>query len=569
MAHEQEHEDTQLDLWIREAGDPRVQPDAGHVERVRRLLLARTEVSRRRARWLRRMSLLAGVGIAAVLLIAVFPWRGGSSAAWAQVIEAVRARPWIHGIVEVSNGADSERGEVWYSPTMGIAASHHGEVITFDDLRLKIRQTYDPARVCVVRVPTPDFIGKEVESFDAMLREIFRNETEIGTPLPQTEVVNQRRREVEREGRRWIDYELSIRRQLEGPSGTILTGEMVIRVDPETRLPHSMRVTTLRPDVQVRSESVIQFDYPEEGPADIYALGVPRSAKVDDRVPVGDVARIVAANEVGRERLTSYCAVVMKWSGEPRDLLQPAPYRLWTTRNRWRLEWARTTPEVLEAVEAIRAAGELPADLGTSDWWKEHLARFDFTPSAICDGKKVYRAGSSDPKHPKKRKWEAHGNATAVTRGLAREYAVERHAYPSLPIPSADWTGTLDLHPKDGPSGTVLLTVRATRDYGANAYHIQRFWLDPARGYVTCRHELDGLQQPDVQATDQSVMRKNVYVMEDFKRSPQGVWYPTIVRRKNVIDQDEDGVRESDRTYRFWIDFDVDMPDSLFEAKDE
>jgi hypothetical protein len=330
-----------------------------------------------------------------------------------------------------------------------------------------------------------------------------------------------------------------------------------------------MRVTTRRPDVQTRNEVVIQFDYPDEGPADIYALGVPRSAKADDRVPVGDLAQIVAANRAGREGLTSYCAVVTEgWSGEPRNLLEVLPQRLWKKGDRWRLEWPMPAREQLEAIKAMRAAAkraaaEVPADFGTSAWWRKYLAELNMTPIKLCDGKMIYYAeGPSTDSW----KWKPVGRAEPLAQGLARAYAVEGYAYPSLPVPSEYGTGTLDLHPKDGPPGTVLLTVRATRDYGAGAYHIQRFWLDPSRGYVTCRHELDGLKQTEGEAAKKSAV-KDVYVMEDFRRSPKGVWYPTVVRRKNASDRNDDGVFETDQVYRFWLDFDVEMPDSLFEPK--
>ncbi|MCX7424756.1 MAG: hypothetical protein NTW96_03885 [Planctomycetia bacterium] len=577
MAHDQEREDAQLDLWIREAGDPKVEPDAGHVERVRRLLLDQTETSRRPARWLRRVALLAGVGIAAAVLVALFPWPGGQSVGWAQVVEAVRARPWIHGVITAADGEkgksdkedgkddEGKRGEMWYSPTMAVAASRYGKTVTFDNLRSKTRETYDPARGSIVRTPLPEMIAGEVQLYDAMLRGILGGKTDIGSRLPDAEVVDQRRREIEQDGRKWIEYELAIRQQLGGPPESVRTGELVVRVDPETRLPHSMRVTTCREDVQARNEVVIQFDYPDEGPADIYALGAPRSAKLDDRVPVGDLAQIVAANRAGREGLATYCAYCVKLHESvdgPRNLMQVS--RLWRKGDRWRLEMAVPSLEAFQAVRATRAADRLSADVGTDAWWKKYLPQFEMADIAVCDGKSVYRPEGDKPET---RKWKPWSKAKPLAQGLGGAYAVEGYAYPSLPVPSEYSTGTLDLHPKDGPPGTVLLTVRATRDYGAGAYHIERFWLDPSRGYVTCRHELDGLKQPEGEAAKKSAVRKDVYVMEDLKRSPKGVWYPTVVRRKNAGDPNDDGVFESDQVYRFWLDFDVEMPDTLFQPK--
>ena len=66
---------------------------------------------------------------------------------------------------------------------------------------------------------------------------------------------------------------------------------VVIRVNPEKKLPelddhHSREVQSALPNsetVTERSEVELAFDYPAEGPADIYALGVPRDARVEDR----------------------------------------------------------------------------------------------------------------------------------------------------------------------------------------------------------------------------------------------------------------------------------------------
>ena len=46
-----------------------------------------------------------------------------------------------------------------------------------------------------------------------------------------------------------------------------------------------------RADGDAKPRMRFVLDYPEEGPADIYALGVPRSAKVVDRVPKPDCPR--------------------------------------------------------------------------------------------------------------------------------------------------------------------------------------------------------------------------------------------------------------------------------------
>ena len=61
------------------------------------------------------------------------------------------------------------------------------------------------------------------------------------------------------------------------------------------------------------------LDYPEEGPADIYALGVPRSAKIVDRVPKPDLARVIDGVKTSRQRFAdSYYAIVAETMDDPR-----------------------------------------------------------------------------------------------------------------------------------------------------------------------------------------------------------------------------------------------------------
>lgn len=58
---------------------------------------------------------------------------------------------------------------------------------------------------------------------------------------------------------------------------------MTFRVDRTTQLPVEMRSTEKFASNDPTDERIYAIDYPETGPSDIYALGVPRDAKVVDR----------------------------------------------------------------------------------------------------------------------------------------------------------------------------------------------------------------------------------------------------------------------------------------------
>jgi len=59
----------------------------------------------------------------------------------------------------------------------------------------------------------------------------------------------------------------------------------------------------------------IAFDYPAEGPADIYALGAPREAPVEDRMPPPDLDRIMKIVQQNRRDFGDYLAI----AGESKD----------------------------------------------------------------------------------------------------------------------------------------------------------------------------------------------------------------------------------------------------------
>ena len=141
-----------------------------------------------------------------------------------------------------------------------------------------------------------------------------------GDKFHPVRIVKQRQRSVTEQGRRWILYELELEPQGGGPKPPIEIPpiSMVIRVNPEKMLPDSVTITQGKFKVpQPESKAIareavkaeIAFDYPAEGPADIYALGVPRNAPVEDRMPPPDLDRIIKIVQQNRRDFDDYLAV--------------------------------------------------------------------------------------------------------------------------------------------------------------------------------------------------------------------------------------------------------------------
>ncbi len=136
---------------------------------------------------------------------------------------------------------------------------------------------------------------------------------------------------------------------------------------------------------------------------------------------------------------------------------------------------------------------------------------------------------------------------------------------PPMGLPSADFEPVLDLHPTAGPPGCIFLAVRHTstkgriNEKGVGIPDGCRYWLDPKRDYIVVRSQM---VQRD--ATGKEVVISDG-IVEETARSPQGVWYVTRIRHKDC--DPSRAAKPIDRIDHIYVDFDVDLPDSLFEPQ--
>ncbi len=337
---------------------------------------------------------------------------------------------------------------------------------------------------------------------------------------------------------------------------------MLFRADATTKLLDRCQLET-----QVQGKPVgweMRFSYPEAGPADVYALGVPRSARLVDRVPSGDVKRILQTIQAGRLRMDHYRAVFVEQYGDDNsEWWQNFPEILYRKGDRFRRDhgrgeqWRTRTPP---------ARGEDPGK-----WWANRVKQYRFRPIYVMRGVTHYfpkfesvtdRDGTThleivsvstdDTNLPP-------GETYPVDYALRPEFVCR----PPLGIGAPDAEPSIDLHPANGPAGCILLSVRhpSTRDR-INAKGIElpddwQFWVDPQRDNIVMRMVT---VQRDGKGSERIIRDQ---IVEETARSPQGVWYATKVRMKDVM---HDGKGKSiDQIYHIYVDFGAELPDSLFD----
>jgi sulfatase modifying factor 1 len=226
-----------------------------------------------------KMALAAVIILAVVLGWAAFLGPGGRSAkALGQVREAMGGVPWIHVRADTPEQKGQMDAWVCFEKAIEIAREPDGTVRYRDEAR-EMMQVYDP-------------VGKTIVTTSLTDRYAVPNRT--GLPASPTDVLEKlletrsqaSNSEVAVTATQVDGHAAKVIRVTTRHSGDLVGREdLTIVVNAESKLPITMEAAAVRADGTPLGSLHAIFDYPHEGPADIYSLGVPRDAKVIDRRP--------------------------------------------------------------------------------------------------------------------------------------------------------------------------------------------------------------------------------------------------------------------------------------------
>lgn len=496
-----------------------------------------------RLRWI-----MSSAAMVAIVLVCVALWPTHQQA-WGEVVKTLQDMPWIRLVGELKQ----DKMEVWMSLQRDVAAQRSKKLSRFDDYRTGVRYEFSAEEQLIYRVPIND--ERAFNSISSVFASIFRQDDQVGDEFAGNRIVSQTRQSVQDSGKKWIDYELTLQ-TLPGVSSKV-----VIRVDPETNLPVSMR---FQEDVDHALN--MKIDYPETGPQDIYAIGVPRDARVVDRMPTRNLKRIAEILDRNRRELDNYVAAYGFVPNSPQALI----YR---SGDQWRTASCSPTRDLFKSNREYGAflAEQPPANEGElRSWWKTRLSHYTIVADMLCDGRTVYHASYENPASPVFEPFQSvragDGHSIAQTMGNAGNMP-EFHVYPDLnSYVQIEMTLTKD--PTDGPEGSILVT----RSY-LSEHQTSKYWLNPKLGYaaVQAQHSLRQIDEnkPNVTPAEQ----QQTYRFENFKQSPRGIWYPTVIVRSNAIGSQQTEAELSagatatasdDRTY-YHLDFTTELSSDLFK----
>jgi hypothetical protein len=216
--------------------------------------------------WIRAASATVTVAAACVIALLMMP---SSSIGWDDVTKAVKSQQWIR--------ATTTHSTTWLSPERQVwAFRKDDDWFIFMDGRQQAKYEYRTSQKQIAKMAMREEDKRLVSPTDYLSHGIWLFGTE--------KVVSQTRREVKEDGKKWIEFDLVFWR------GDMSLG--TLRVDPEARLPVCL---LLRSRSDGTKSVRYDYNYPAEGPTDIYALGVPADKAIDDRMPSKEAMGVLAA----------------------------------------------------------------------------------------------------------------------------------------------------------------------------------------------------------------------------------------------------------------------------------
>lgn len=253
--------------------------------------------------------------IAAVIIVAVLfgmnQFGGsidGANVALADVIENMKKMPWIHGTVTINQSGKKITQEHWkcFNPSIDASIDGDGSITYYDYSKKKMYQ-YNPDSNTIRISPKTDEYnlpgpGSPVEMIPAFLEKARKENAEIIRKLSDLD---------------GISVEV-IRIVSKAQDCTIVC-------DIERNLMLTMATEAVIPVTDEKVTAEVTFDYPDDGPQDIYALGVPEDAAIIDTVPKGNMKDLT--DELQRrfdDGIGDHTAVILDSSVDEDGLLKPS-----------------------------------------------------------------------------------------------------------------------------------------------------------------------------------------------------------------------------------------------------
>ncbi|MCL5282214.1 MAG: hypothetical protein M1376_20180 [Planctomycetes bacterium] len=473
----------------------------------------------------------------------------GGGIALGEILESMQRVPWIHVTGTVESPQKNGHVEQWESLDRRIIVWMEPDgVIMYRDYSAETMYIYQPRTNTITISPTTDrYDVASPGSPVAAIKEMIAQQEQAGAQVTYEATVH--------DGVATQQIHIAAKEQ----DRTLICAR-------DSGLPLSVQSVATRPGMSEKAVASMVFDYPAEGPADIYAVGAPADAKVIDNRPRGTAADLV--EQVQRRfdaGFDNHIAVMLESYVDSDEALEPAQIVvMWQQGRQKRLgryhtyNFGSRRPEMATLYPAIKDTWPnltVAEVLGlVSDKFAEHQLIFDGTTSTNWTN------------------FSGRVNVQTIRTDLFQVGGVESLADLAGPNPSAlmmtgsDTQKKLEVLPAD-PNHPGLVGFRIVTSPSDSSgrlpgtttrTRVEFFWFDPGRDYLliekSTREERDeGISEFLTKATE-------------VAQTPAGRSYPMKIRITSSYPGRDRQIHHNTREQRILLDTSPVFAPGTFDA---
>ena len=204
---------------------------------------------------------------AASLLLIVALWNGQNAYGWASVLRALEQCQWVQ-VVSDSSGVGG-----WVSSSLGVLAIKSDDHVAYHNQRERVSSQYLADHEVVQQ---SRHVSRRLRTASDQLFMLLLSDHQQAAQadFSSYRVVSESWKNLPAQGER--DEAVELRVTLLNSDVNRKTHKLVLLLDPDTHLPESCQLVA---DKGQESKS-LEFNYPQEGPRSIFALGVPATTRV-------------------------------------------------------------------------------------------------------------------------------------------------------------------------------------------------------------------------------------------------------------------------------------------------
>ena len=440
----------------------------------------------------------------------------GATMALADTIDAMKKMPWVHGIISDKKAKTEQQGESWvcFDPMIMILKEPEG--ITYMNTADNALYRYDSKTgVTTITGTIIDEIPGIQSPFDLIEHIIPKFEEQFSKVSRTTRQVNGKMVEV--------------------IHGISETEEAMLFLDRERNLLLRMESKKFDKNGDTTENLLMELSYPEQGPKDIYAAGVPENSKIVDMRPKGDeqslVSEIQHRHDVG---YGDYIAAILVSFIDTESNNKVEPIEIQIIRHQKNLTrssryWA-VDPDRRKSVYKTLYE-EVKENWPSLSWQQIQNVENDeaLYAEVIFGGKNTINRSRFSGDELKTTTQPSYSFMSKLNVGdtlpsmawvniKARTFGKKEHRFEML---------TPDSQHKDLVGFRLYSTSQSYVSPGkikVGEPKVDDYWFDPVKDYLLVKH----IQRKD-KASDYSIITLKEEVLE-FAQTPCGKWHPRHIR---------------------------------------